>query len=555
MSNRFFSIILFFALLTGCHSPVERKLIKIDSMLNQQPDSALSALRQIDTSHLIKNKDKAYYALLVSAAYDKNYIDVIDNTLIVKAVDYYSMHRNRYNRMRSYYYQGLVSKNAGNYPSAIVSFEQAEQDASTLQDLRFMGLIHRNIGSVFNITNNFSEAIKHNKKAITYFADNKDSLYALYTTYSLAVNYMNNASGYLKNNDLDSCLYYLSHVMASNNESLHKYSKLYYARALILKRDSLQKAIDYYRTVPKNYFSIHDYGYYALAHAFLGQIDSAQKWITIGERTAQSQAQLATLNSLSFRIDSLKGNYKGALHKVRGVMATQDSVTRILLQQSLSVAQKDYFQHEATIQKGNLQKQRMVFTFSCIILILLFIGLSLFIQIRRREKENVLKEQMAHLALEQVEMRKENGSLVGALFMERIARLCGLSNQYYLTGDDKEKKEYLSQFKMGARELNNTHSLFNEIEKNLDQYCSGIMSKLLDQVPEIKGTNRKIIALFFAGIPDSVIQIIMNRVSTGSLRTLRSRLRQTIIDANASDEELFLNMLAIKKQPGKKTKK
>ena len=77
------------------------------------------------------------------------------------------------------------------------------------------------------------------------------------------------------------------------------------------------------------------------------------------------------------------------------------------------------------------------------------------------------------------------------------------------------------------------------------------MSKLKDQVPGIKGNNRKIIALFFAGIPDSVVQILMQRMSIGSLRTLRSRFRNAIKDAHAPDETLFLGMLETEKQAGR----
>ena len=104
------------------------------------------------------------------------------------------------------------------------------------------------------------------------------------------------------------------------------------------------------------------------------------------------------------------------------------------------------------------------------------------------------------------------------------------------------------------KELRNSPDLFNELKEDLNRYCFGIMKKLGEQVPEIKGENRDIIALFFSGIPDVFIQTIMNRVSIGSLRTLRYRLRQTIKDASCPDENLFLEMLSIEKQPGKKSK-
>ena len=66
---------------------------------------------------------------------------------------------------------------------------------------------------------------------------------------------------------------------------------------------------------------------------------------------AQTSTQKAVLNSMLFRIDSLEGNYLEALRKTTSAMAIQDSVTRVLLQQSLSVAQKNYFQQESSLRK------------------------------------------------------------------------------------------------------------------------------------------------------------------------------------------------------------
>jgi hypothetical protein len=135
-----------------------------------------------------------------------------------------------------------------------------------------------------------------------------------------------------------------------------------------------------------------------------------------------------------------------------------------------------------------------------------------------------------------------------------MVRLCGLSSQYYLAGDEFDKKVFLDKFKNAVKELRSSPDLLEVLEKDLNQYCSGIMDKLTEQVPGIIGENRSIAAMFFAGIPDALVQIIMNRVSTGSLKTLRSRLRQRIVDAHAPDEELFLKMLSTEKATGKENK-
>lgn len=541
-----------FLLMTSCRSSVENQLSKIDGLLNQYPDSALSALKQLDTSHLDMEKNRAYYHLLYSAALDKNYIDITDDSNISLAADYYANSKDSYNRMRSYYYQGIIRLNAGNYPAAIVSFEKAEQVANSLSDLHYLGLIHRNMGETFNVTNNFIEARKHIRKAIDCFSENQDTLYAQFAIYSLAVTFFNNGNGYLNNHDLDSCRYHLNRLLdRCNNVYLQTASLRLSAYTDVSKKDSLHRAIEIFQNIPETKRNFQDYGYLAMAFARTNQLDSAKKWIDKAYRNSPSPSQKAWLNSILFRVDSLEGHYKDALQKVTEAMAIQDSVTRVLLQQSLSVAQKNYFQQESSLRKIQMKRQRLVSFTVFLLLIILCLILFMLLSNEKKKQEAQLKEQMAQLAVYQQETRKGNGSLVGALFMERISRLFGLSIQYYEAGNDIEKSNSLSEFKKAAKELAETPAIFQELENNLNTYCSGIMDKLKDQVPGIKGNNRKIIALFFAGIPDPVVKILMQRVSVGSLRTLRSRFRQIIKDSSASDERLFLDMLEAEKQPGK----
>lgn len=235
-------------------------------------------------------------------------------------------------------------------------------------------------------------------------------------------------------------------------------------------------------------------------------------------------------------------------------MSIQDSAFRAHLQESVFTAQRDFYQQESTMQAIRLQKQRITFTFSCIFILLSLLILFIIVQKKRKEQEARWKEQMAQLALEQQSILKGNSLLVGTMFLDKLISLCGLSMHYYSASDKDEKKCFFEEFKNAAKELRNSPDLLDKLKDDLNLYCAGIMDKLSEQVPEIKGENRNIIALFFSGIPDAFIQTIMNRMSLGSLRTLRSRFRQTIKDASCPDEDLFLEMLSTEKQPGKKSK-
>ena len=62
--------------------------------MNLHPDSALNMLESISTDSLKTKADRAYHALLLTQARDKNYIVQTDDSLIQVAVRYYDTHEN-----------------------------------------------------------------------------------------------------------------------------------------------------------------------------------------------------------------------------------------------------------------------------------------------------------------------------------------------------------------------------------------------------------------------------------------------------------------------------
>ena len=86
-------------LVLSCHSMTDVRLDLAESLLEQRPDSSLVILQSIRRNELFTEEQQAHYALLKSAAYDKNYIDVASDSLTHTAVDYYSGRRNKKKEM------------------------------------------------------------------------------------------------------------------------------------------------------------------------------------------------------------------------------------------------------------------------------------------------------------------------------------------------------------------------------------------------------------------------------------------------------------------------
>ena len=101
-----------------------------DSLIESRPDSALAILSAINPAELHSRPLAARYAVLMSMALDKNYIDTADFTVIQPAIDYYLTHGTPDERLRTLYYTGIIHKNRGERNEAMSCF----MDAAELRD-------------------------------------------------------------------------------------------------------------------------------------------------------------------------------------------------------------------------------------------------------------------------------------------------------------------------------------------------------------------------------------------------------------------------------------
>ncbi|MFR8763725.1 MAG: tetratricopeptide repeat protein [Bacteroides uniformis] len=139
------------ALLTACTETTgyNTTLVQADSLMNLHPDSALNMLESISTDSLKTKADRAYHALLLTQARDKNYIVQTDDSLIQVAVCYYDTHENAPLQARAYYCWGSLYRDRNDYSQAIDKYtialshingrsENAELKASLYSNLGYL---------------------------------------------------------------------------------------------------------------------------------------------------------------------------------------------------------------------------------------------------------------------------------------------------------------------------------------------------------------------------------------------------------------------------------
>ena len=184
-------------------SETYRLLEDVDSYIEARPDSALAVLEGIDKSELTSKELEAKYALLLSQALDKNYIDLQSDSIIAPAVRYYENHGTPDERLKMYYYSGRIKQNSGDYEGAMERFVKGESYGDECTDKALLGRLYAAKQYVYQETINYPSAIPNAQLAADAFLEAED-----------VHNYL------LKINDL-AILYQLTHDEAKHAECMN----------------------------------------------------------------------------------------------------------------------------------------------------------------------------------------------------------------------------------------------------------------------------------------------------------------------------------------------
>ena len=166
-----------------------RLLEDVDSYIEARPDSALAVLEGIDKSELTSKELEAKYALLLSQALDKNYIDLQSDSIIAPAVNYYKYHGTDDERFRTLYYAGRVYQNAGDIEAAMEKFVEAERYISSQIDKSVVARLYKAKMVAYRDVFDHQSALEQAKTAAEYYLAAKDSIRYLNAVNDIAVSY------------------------------------------------------------------------------------------------------------------------------------------------------------------------------------------------------------------------------------------------------------------------------------------------------------------------------------------------------------------------------
>ena len=543
--RQFVFIFLSFILLSCRSYDVNRTLQDIDSYIMTRPDSALTVLEGMSRDVLRTERQRAHHALLYAMALDKNYIDVSEDSIASVAVNYYSRKGPMKYRARAYYYLGLAYYYQQDYDRAILEFTKAEK-AAEVSDSLYLGMTKSIQGHSYYETHNLEEVLNCFHKAY--------DIYSALSEYSKACSVMYKLiSTYIAKLEFEKAEEMLLDLL-DNNElrgNLRLRTLALYAYLNVAKPDrNPNHSVQLYEQLINSNYSLsnNDFWAYSFALSLVGRIAES--------RDITSELFVSDTSSAAYYwqylIAKYDNDYKRALAYLEESNFRDNKVIITALNQSLSLAQRDYYESESELAEYKA-KGRTYALVSVVIICLLILALGYFAFCRYIKKQKDEKDRYINYADEvsrQLKALQTHADAMPALkrkyvelYKEKFESLRLLCDNYLLYQDrtDAEKKMYSRVVDM-IDEIRGDKNCIGELEFILNKDLDGLMTALRREI-KAKEVDYSIYAYSIIGFDATTISNLLD-LSVNQVYIRKSRIKRQIENSDSENKARFLEMLS-----------
>lgn len=415
------------------HSDNWEKICDIENYIESHPDSALTVLEAIDVEKLSSDEERAKYALYMSMALDKNYIDKTDFEILQPAIDYYEDHGFATDKLRTFYYEGRIYQNAGDNEKAMNCFVNALESSASSDDFITIARCFYSQGTIYQYMYDWKKVIESNINASNYFKY-CNNINSQFRSLLRAIN------GYSQLNDINKA----SEIIFQSNTLLPQVSFVnkgfYYATCISFYSDhemieELKPVLsEYIYTIPKDRI---DWISVAYAYTILNDYDMANSAILNISGDQSSQARYYALVSDIYRHNN---DFKGALTSYEKYIHISDSLDLVIFEQDTKFIEERHQLEMATIKEQEKKKQ-IIAVFATIVSILILIAIWINSRLRLAKMKRLVAEKEAErykLLYAQMEDERDN---LNALLqqndeldpkaMNAVARRLELLNKFF----------------------------------------------------------------------------------------------------------------------------
>lgn len=548
-------VVLSCVLCCSCSSPSMRQLKGLEARVNDAPDSVLAVLTAADMPHW--GERRALYALLTVEAQDKSYIDVADDSLIRVATRYYDRRGPALHRLQAFYYHGRVYANAGLRHEAMAAYTRAKDFVDEGNEFYPAGLLYAQIGVLYGDDFDYQRALDYLEKAFCCFEKANKGRLAYITKCNMGLFHLNMHQF----SQADSLF---NEVLAWGEErnensiiytSINHLLRLYDATGDTNALDSLFTRYPF-GTFPS---SATTYGIIAHYHALKSNKALAEEALAHAWSTSSLPKDTAMLWYKSYLVGKLLGDKEMALRSHEYLLAHQDSVLRISLQQPLIASQLGHYQSRLEVEE--LRNLNYHYLISLVALTIIVVAVILWMLYREafRKKEEQVKQYMdaadqlrITLYHKEEELDKVSNALqqqaadtatlqqrIATLFKERYNLLDELCTTYYENPKDELRRGHIFEQVCDTINFFSSNKGYASLEAVVNDGCNDVIVRLRSEFPKFKEKDYRLLCYFCAGFSIQAI-CLFTQENPNKLWVYKSRLIARIKSSNAPSKDTIL---------------
>ncbi|MEQ2672075.1 tetratricopeptide repeat protein [Phocaeicola vulgatus] len=538
----------FVSLLAVClfacnHHSSNPMLQQVDSLLEMKPDSALTILKNISVLEDLPEVDKAYYALLLAEATDKNKLPLLPcDSLLNFALDYYGDDDRE--KAVALMYKGRLLAEMDDEKAAIeMNLKALEILQDYLVDTKYRRLIYSALGLWYGNCGLNDKALEVLHQSLHYSFDAKDT----------AIAYINIGYIYGMRNMQDSAITYqrkaVKYAMRSKDRSMiltswHNLSICY------RHFENVDSAVVYAHKVLQHlsYGNGKADAYYNMGDLYvdLEQYDSARHYLE--KSLFLSPSRSIPYWSLAV-MEAELGNFKSAYHYLDTFVMVQDSLDNSEL---LTEVQHLVYKHQTELRVKDEQiKSKRIIRWIVFVSVIICFVVALIYQrwINKKnnqqalyrqalqyadEKQNVMQQRIEEnesaLALLQdrenqnLDEIAQKEQLITQLKKEKLALRTWLFQQTsiykkVMSLSDQQQVNKKIRKVMAAAEL-------DKLKKTTFEIYADYISPLQAQYSQLTEDDLLVLCLQEAGISPLAISLCFGHTDTVALNQRKSRLKK-----------------------------
>lgn len=532
---------------------------KVEGYMDVCPDSALLLLEQIPHSEELRGKQRADYALLLTQARDKNYLDSLQSDSLIKiAVDYYKNGEDKVKAGKALFYYGKVMHLQDNDTLAIQAYLSALAKLEKTEEYKLQGFVHEYIGVLNTDRKLYKDALDNYQSSAYCFQKAVDTLGVIYV-------YRDIARIYYVEQKYDSVYNYINRALSLCEK---KKGCISFERVIpsllqvkgIAKRNEgdLGDAIALLKTAVETEQDRHSMHHcsMSLGNIYLNQnkLDEAKRYFTLALKSERPRTLAGAYHYL-YLLEKRQKKYAIALY----FKEKSDSLLSVDLDakqaSQILTLQRKYEKGKLLLEKQQVEHEKKIqFYFGMVIvLFIILLCLVLYFLLRKKYKEmfrknmQVIKENecMIKRYVYELDMLKQKAGETAETNREKVGKL----NQKILLLESENKKirenvcvngvyllEQLKKEKLIVKNM--TKQEKEQLLEYMDLIYGNLISRLKKDFKLTSG-NLILIALLKVGFTTTELMFTFD-CEMNSIFTKKRRLREDLnLDTNDKLEEFI----------------